>query len=55
MHAVERKNCEPFKNINLGFMLLLYIDGCRSVDPINCNLVTPVSRQMQIRQSDVYQ
>ena len=22
-----------------------YIDGCRSVDPINCSLVTPVNRQ----------
>ena len=29
--------------------LLLYTDGCRSVDRINCGLVTPVSRQ---RQSD---
>ena len=34
------------------FVDRLCIDGCRSVDRINCSLVTPVSRQMQ---SDGYQ
>ena len=31
---------------------VVYIDGCRSVDRINCSLVTLVNRQ---RQSDGYQ
>ena len=39
--------------IILGLLhILIYIDGCRSVDRIDCSLVTPVNRQ---RQSDGYQ
>ena len=35
----------------LSYEVRSYIDGCRSVDRMNCSLVTPVNKQ---RQSDSY-
>ena len=50
-----REKTIPFTLTSLAIFAaarLQNIDGCHSVDRINCSLVTPVSRQMQ---SDGYQ
>ena len=45
----EKEQTPLFHHLILS--LSQYIDGCRSVDHVNCRQVTPVNRQ---RQSDGY-